>query len=219
MVRTADDLEKEGVFTGAYCINPVTRFRMPIYVANFVLMEYGTGAVMAVPTHDQRDFEFAEKYGLERIVVIQPEGEKLASEKMTEAYLGEGVMVNSDPFTGMHNRKAMDAITGHLEEKGSGRRAVNYRLKDWGISRQRYWGNPIPIIYCDRCGPVPVPDSDLPVILPHEVAITEMGGSPLKSCEAFVKATCPRCGEAARRETDTMVLCPLRLPPVRPGST
>jgi leucyl-tRNA synthetase len=204
IVRTADDLVKEGVFTGAYCINPVTRFRMPIYVANFVLMEYGTGAVMAVPTHDQRDFEFAEKYGLERIVVIQPEGEELRAEEMTEAYLGEGVMVNSDPFTGMHNIKAMDAITDHLAEKGSGKRAINYRLKDWGISRQRYWGNPIPIIYCDSCGTVPVPDRDLPVILPHEVTITEMGGSPLERCEAFVKTTCPRCGKAARRETDTM---------------
>ncbi len=204
IVRTAEDLEKEGVFTGAYCINPLTRFKMPIYVANFVLMEYGTGAVMAVPTHDQRDFEFAEKYGLERIVVIQPEGEKLSSAEMKEAYLGEGTMVNSEPFNGMHNLKAMDAISDHLEEKGEGRRAVNYRLKDWGISRQRYWGNPIPIIYCDSCGAVPVPDSDLPVILPHEVAITEMGGSPLKSCEDFVNTTCPRCGKEARRETDTM---------------
>ena len=204
IVRTAEDLEKEGVFTGAYCINPLTGFKMPIYVANFVLMEYGTGAVMAVPTHDQRDFEFAEKYGLERIVVIQPEGEKLSSEEMKEAYLGEGTMVNSEPFNGMHNLKAMDAISDHLEEKGEGRRAVNYRLKDWGISRQRYWGNPIPIIYCDNCGAVPVPDSDLPVILPQDVAITEMGGSPLNSCEDFVNTACPRCGKEARRETDTM---------------
>lgn len=204
IARSAEDLEKEGVFTGAYCINPATGFRMPIYVANFVLMEYGTGAVMAVPTHDQRDFEFAEKYGLERIVVIQPEEKELHPGEMTEAYLGEGVMVNSGPFDGMHNLKAMDAITDYLETKGCGKRSVNYRLKDWGISRQRYWGNPIPIIYCDSCGTVPVPDYDLPVILPHEVEMKGMGDSPLRDCKEFVNTNCPQCGRPARRETDTM---------------
>ena len=204
IIRSAEDLEKEGVFTGAYCINPVTRRRMPIYVANFVLMEYGTGAVMAVPTHDQRDFEFAQKYGMERIVVIQPEGERIDPEEMSQAYLGEGIMINSEPFNGMHNMKAMVAITDYLENTGRGRRAVNYRLKDWGISRQRYWGNPIPIISCESCGTVPVPDDELPVILPHEVEIKELGGSPLKSCPAFVNTPCPRCGRAALRETDTM---------------
>lgn len=204
IIRSAEDLEKEGVFTSAYCINPVTQVRMPVYVANFVLMEYGTGAIMAVPTHDQRDFEFAKKYGLERVVVIQPEEEEPHPEEMTEAYLGGGVMVNSGPFNGMHNLKAMNAISDYLEEKGCGRRAVNYRIKDWGISRQRYWGNPIPIIYCDGCGTVPVPDLDLPVILPYEVEMKSMGGSPLKDCEEFVNTTCPQCGRPARRETDTM---------------
>jgi leucyl-tRNA synthetase len=204
IVRSAEDLEKEGVFTGAYCINPVTQFKMPIYVANFVLMEYGTGAVMAVPTHDQRDFEFAKKYNLDLVVVIQPEDKELRKEEMTEAYLDEGVMVNSGSFNGMQNLKAMDAITDHLEKKGCGERAVNYRLKDWGISRQRYWGNPIPVIYCDDCGTVPVPDSDLPVILPHEIEIKGMGGSPLKDCGKFVNTACPKCGKPARRETDTM---------------
>ena len=204
IVRSAEDLEKEGVFTGAYCINPVTRRRMPIFVANFVLMEYGTGAVMAVPTHDQRDFEFAAKYGLERVVVIQPEGGKLTPEGMSEAYLGDGIMVNSESFNGMQNRKAMDAITDHLEQTGQGRRAINYRLKDWGISRQRYWGNPIPFIHCQACGTVPVPDEQLPVILPREIEIKELGGSPLKNCADFVNTGCPRCGGAALRETDTM---------------
>ena len=204
ITRSADDLEKEGVFTGAYCINPVSDHKMPIYVANFVLMEYGTGAVMAVPTHDQRDFEFAEKYGLERIVVIQPKEEELRQEEMREAYLDEGVMVNSGLFNGMHNVKAMDAIINYLEEKGCGKRTVNYRLKDWGISRQRYWGNPIPIIYCKSCGTVPVPYSDLPVILPHDVEIKGMGGFPLKDCKEFVDTTCPKCGSSAQREPDTM---------------
>ncbi len=203
-VRTSDDLEKEGVFTGAYCINPVTSQRMPVYVANFVLMEYGTGAVMAVPAHDQRDFEFAKKYGLEVKVVIQPEDRPLDADSMTVAYVDEGVLVNSGRFDGRKNTAAMQAITDYLAEQEAGRQAVNYRLKDWGISRQRYWGAPIPILYCDACGTVPVPADDLPVTLPEEVSLEVMGRSPLADCEAFVAAVCPTCGGPARRETDTM---------------
>jgi leucyl-tRNA synthetase len=202
--RSDENLEKEGVFTGAYCRNPLTDLRMPIYVANFVLMEYGTGAVMAVPTHDQRDFEFAQTYGLELKVVIQPPAGGLKEETMTEAYEDPGVMVNSGPFDGMDSEEAKAAIVSRLEDKAMGRRAVNYRLKDWGISRQRYWGNPIPIIYCDTCGTVPVPEEDLPVILPRDVELKEMGGSPLAHCPEFVETACPTCGTKARRETDTM---------------
>ncbi len=195
--------EKEGVFTGSYCINPVTGRRMPIYLANFVLSGYGTGAVMAVPAHDQRDFEFARMYDLPLIVVIQPEGEKLEPETMSAAYTGEGRLVNSGPFDGLPNRKALDEIAAYLEKEGIGRKAVSYRLRDWGVSRQRYWGAPIPVIYCDECGIVPVPEKDLPVLLPREVELDGRGGSPLARVEAFVKTVCPRCGAPARRETDT----------------
>ncbi|MGQ9507852.1 MAG: leucine--tRNA ligase [Thermodesulfobacteriota bacterium] len=204
MKRTAPTTEKEGVFTGTYCLNPMTQQRMPIFVANFVLMEYGTGAVMAVPTHDQRDFEFAKKYVLPLIVVIQPEGDPLVAETMTEAYEGEGHLVNSGPFNGMDSVTAREAIARYLEEKGLGGKKVSYRLRDWGISRQRYWGAPIPIIYCDRCGTVPVPEKDLPVILPLDVEITGMGESPLARVKDFVETQCPRCLGPARRETDTM---------------
>ncbi len=204
MKRTALTAEKEGVFTGAYCLNPMTGARIPIYVANFVLIEYGTGAVQAVPTHDQRDFEFAKKYGLPLIVVVQPEGQTLSPETMTEAYEGEGYLVNSGPFNGMESSKAREAIAKYLEDKGLGGSKISYRLRDWGISRQRYWGAPIPIIYCDRCGIVPVPEEDLPVILPFDVEITGMGGSPLSSVKEFVETKCPRCGGRGRRETDTM---------------
>ncbi|MCD6138690.1 MAG: leucine--tRNA ligase [Deltaproteobacteria bacterium] len=203
--RTSEDYEKEGVFVGAYCINPLTKRRMPIFTANFALMEYGTGAVMAVPAHDQRDFEFARKYGLDIIVVIQPEGETLNPQDMTRAYTGEGVMVRSAPFNGMKNVEALDAIAAYLEEKKLGRRKVNFRLRDWGISRQRYWGTPIPIIYCDNCGVVPVPEKDLPVVLPEDAEMLEGGRSPLPALDDFVKTRCPRCGSSsARRETDTM---------------
>jgi leucyl-tRNA synthetase len=203
-VRSAEDLEKEGCFTGACCINPATGFRMPIYVANFVLMEYGTGAVMAVPAHDQRDFEFAKKYGLEIKVVIQPEGAGLDPAAMTAAYVDEGVMVNSSQFCGQRNTAAMQAITDYLAARGQGRRAVNFRLRDWGISRQRYWGAPIPIIYCPTCGLVPVPEKDLPVVLPRTVSLEVLGRSPLADCPEFVNTTCPACGKPAQRETDTM---------------
>ena len=202
--RTAETTEKEGVFTGAYCLNPMTKARMPIFVANFVLMEYGTGAVMAVPTHDQRDFEFAKKYGLPLIVVVQPEERKLDAETMTEAYEGEGFLVNSGQFNGVYSVKAREMIAQYLEEKGLGGKRVSYRLRDWGISRQRYWGAPIPIIYCDRCGTVPVPEKDLPVVLPFNVEITGTGESPLAGLKEFVETRCPKCGGPGRRETDTM---------------
>jgi len=203
-VRTAEDLEKEGVFTGSYCINPVTGQRMPIYLANFVLPEYGTGAVMAVPTHDQRDFEFAQKYGLPVQVVIQPEGETLDAAAMTAAFTDEGVMVNSGPFDGMKSSESKEKIADYLEKEGFGNKTVNYRLRDWGISRQRYWGNPIPIIYCDSCGAVPVPESDLPVVLPMDAKFSGEGGNPLAKVPSFVSVACPTCGKPARRETDTM---------------
>ncbi len=203
LLRTSDELEKEGVFTGSYCINPVTEERIPVYLANFVLMDYGTGAVMAVPTHDQRDFEFARKYGLSLRIVIQPEGEILDAQTLSEAWEGAGVLVNSKRFDGLSNEEAKSAIADALEAAGQGKKTVNYRLRDWGVSRQRYWGTPIPIIYCDACGAVPVPEKDLPVVLPHDVAFTGEGGSPLAKHEAFVKADCPSCGKPARRETDT----------------
>ncbi|GFO56698.1 leucine--tRNA ligase [Geomonas sp. Red276] len=202
--RGADDLEKEGVFTGSYCINPLTNVKMPIYLANFVLMDYGTGAVMAVPTHDQRDFEFAKKYDLPLKVVINPAGENLDPATMTEAFTTEGVMVNSGRFDGMSNTDAKEAIADFLEKEGIGKKTINFRLRDWGISRQRYWGNPIPVINCDICGVVPVPDKDLPVVLPMDAAFTGEGGNPLAKVESFVNCTCPQCGGAARRETDTM---------------
>jgi len=203
-IRTSATAEKEGVFTGATCLNPMTGARMPIFVANFVLMEYGTGAVMAVPTHDQRDFEFSRKYGLPLIVVVQPSDATLDEKTMSEAYEGEGRLVNSGQFNGMGSAEAREAIARHLEEKGLGGKRISYRLKDWGISRQRYWGAPIPIIYCDRCGTVPVPEKDLPVVLPENVEVTGMGESPLVKVKEFVETSCPTCGGRARRETDTM---------------
>lgn len=202
--RTADDFEKEGVFTGACCINPATGLKMPVYLANFVLTDYGTGAVMAVPTHDQRDFEFARKYNLNMQVVIQPEGELLDPATMTGAYTEPGRMVNSGEFDGSSSLEAKEQIADWLEKNGRGKKTVNYRLRDWGISRQRYWGNPIPVIYCDACGTVPVPEKDLPVALPLDIAFTGDGGSPLAKVDSFVQVNCPLCGSAARRETDTM---------------
>ena len=202
--RTADDFEKEGVFTGACCINPATGLKMPVYLANFVLTDYGTGAVMAVPTHDQRDFEFARKYNLKMQVVIQPEGELLDPATMTGAYTEPGRMVNSGEFDGSSSLEAKEQIADWLEKNGRGKKTVNYRLRDWGISRQRYWGNPIPVIYCDACGTVPVPEKDLPVALPLDIAFTGDGGSPLAKVDSFVQVNCPLCGSAARRETDTM---------------
>ena len=202
--RALETYEKEGVFTGAYCINPLSGRRMPIYTANFALMEYGTGAVMSVPAHDQRDFEFARKYGLEILVVVQPEGALLDPAAMEAAYAEPGTMVHSGPFDGMDNRAAIKAITAHLDEQGRGCKTVSFRLRDWGISRQRYWGAPIPMVHCDTCGIVPVPEEDLPVVLPEDADLLEGGRSPLPELEDFVRTRCPKCGRAARRETDTM---------------
>jgi leucyl-tRNA synthetase len=203
-LRTSEFTEKVGLFTGRSCINPVTGEKIPIFVANFVLFDYGTGAIMAVPTHDQRDFEFARKYGLPLRVVIQPPGEDLREETMTRAYEGEGILVNSGPFNGMRNLEALEGIATFLETEGKGHKTVNYRLRDWNISRQRYWGAPIPIIYCERCGTVPVPEEDLPVVLPLDLELRPNGGSPLPFEPSFHETACPRCGGKARRETDTM---------------
>ncbi len=203
--KTIEMYEKEGVFTGAFCINPLTEKRMPIYTANFALMEYGTGAVMSVPAHDQRDFDFAKKYDLDIIVVVKPEDEELDAETMTEAYVNEGVMVNSGRFDKLKNKKALDEIADYLEKNNLGRKTVSFRLRDWGISRQRYWGAPIPIIHCDQCGAVPVPEEDLPIRLPEDADMLEGGGSPIPHLDYFKKAKCPKCGNPdAKRETDTM---------------
>ncbi|MBI2081148.1 MAG: leucine--tRNA ligase, partial [candidate division NC10 bacterium] len=202
--RSRVDAEKEGVYIGASAINPMMGERIPIWTANFVLLEYGTGAVMAVPAHDQRDFEFARKYRLPIRVVIQPPGGTLDAAAMREAYVGEGTMVNSGPFTGVPSERGREQVIEDIERRGIGKRQVNYRIRDWLISRQRYWGTPIPIIYCDGCGMVPVPERDLPVLLPENVEITFMGGSPLARVPEFVAVSCPRCRKPARRETDTM---------------
>ncbi|QTA89172.1 leucine--tRNA ligase [Desulfonema magnum] len=204
-VRAVESYEKEGVFTGAYCINPLTRRKMPIYTANFALMEYGTGAVMSVPAHDQRDFDFAKKYGLDIIIVVKPSDKELDPAAMTEAYTDQGVMVNSGQFDGMDNKKALDEIAAYLDENNLGKKTVNFRLRDWGISRQRYWGAPIPMIHCKECGIVPVPEEDLPIVLPEDANLLEGGKSPLPTLDYFTKTTCPKCGSPdARRETDTM---------------
>jgi len=202
--RMLENYEKEGVFTGAWCINPMNGRRMPIYLANFALMEYGTGAVMSVPAHDQRDFDFARKYGLDIVTVICPADTPVTDGARTEAYTGEGVLVNSGGFDGMESTAAKEAITDHLEEHSLGAKAISYRLRDWGISRQRYWGAPIPIIHCPACGAVPVREEDLPVLLPEDVDLLEGGGSPLSTTDSFVQTACPACGGPARRETDTM---------------
>jgi len=202
--RTSADYEKEGVFTGAYCRNPVTDERMPIFVANFVLMEYGSGAVMAVPAHDQRDFEFATRYGLPIRVVVLPEGAcELSSDSLEAAFEEDGILVDSDRFSGLASAEARPKITEYLGGKGLGKGTVKYRLRDWCISRQRYWGAPIPVIYCDPCGIQPVRDEDLPICLPMDVDF-ETKGSPLAVHPDFVNVSCPRCNGPARRETDTM---------------
>lgn len=203
--RTSSESEKEGVFTGVYCINPFTGRKVEIWVTNYVLYDYGTGAVMGVPTGDQRDWMFADKYGIEKIVTICPVGKELKLEEMTCAYEEkEGMLVNSGEFTGMEMHKAMSAIMDKAEAEGFGKRRVNYRLRDWLISRQRYWGAPIPIIYCPHCGEVLVPEDQLPVRLPEDVSFTAGAKSPLATSEEFVHCKCPKCGADATRETDTM---------------
>lgn len=200
---TTEKKPKRGVFLGKYAIHPFTKKEIPIYVADFVLMDFGTGIVQAVPAHDQRDFDFAKEYGLPIVVTIQPDGQKLDSKSMEAAYEGHGTMVNSKEFNGMRSEKALDAIAIKLEKMKAGKRTTAYKLRDWGISRQRYWGTPIPIIYCKKCGMVPVPEKDLPVILPTEVKFTGHG-NPLANYKPFVETKCPKCKGKAKRETDTM---------------
>ncbi len=204
--RTSEGTEKEGIFTGRYVINPVNGERVPLWVSNYALMGYGTGAVMAVPAHDQRDFQFAKKYNLPIKIVINPidNDTALMPDELNEAFVEDGVQINSDRFDGTPNREAIPEIINFFEEKGIGERNINYRLRDWLISRQRYWGAPIPIIYCESCGTVPVPEKDLPVLLPDHVEFKPHGRSPLDDVDEFVNTTCPKCGGSARRETDTM---------------
>jgi leucyl-tRNA synthetase len=200
--RTDITREKTGVFTGAYAVNPANGERSPIYIADYVLMAYGTGAIMAVPAHDERDLEFARRYGIEVRTVIAPPG--WDGGELEEAYTGEGTMVNSGPFDGTPSEEGKEEVTTWLQERGVGWPAVSYRLRDWLISRQRYWGTPIPIIYCPECGTVPVPEEALPVVLPEDAEFMPTGESPLKRDPAFRNTTCPRCGGPAERETDTM---------------
>ena len=195
---------REGIRVGVHAVNPVNGEKVPVFVAPYVLMEYGTGAVMGVPAHDQRDFEFARAHDVPIRVVVQPEGEQRDAATMTEAYDHEGVMVNSGPFDGVRSPASIAQVTAWLEEQGKGRFAVTYRLRDWLISRQRYWGAPIPIIHCPEHGEVAVPDDQLPVLLPEDVDFRPGGESPLARHAAFVNTTCPICGEAATRDTDTM---------------
>jgi len=200
--RQSTERVRTGVFTGAYAINPMNGARVPIYVADYVLTTYGTGAIMAVPAHDERDFDFATRYGLPIPVVIAPPD--WDGSPLTQAYTGDGVMVNSGPFSGLPNREGWQRVADYMEEHGIGSRKVNYRLHDWLISRQRYWGAPIPIIYCEKCGTVPVPEKDLPVLLPEDAEFLPTGESPLKYHKGFRYTTCPVCGGPAERETDTM---------------
>jgi len=202
--RSAEDAEKKGVFTGRHAVNPMTNQKIPIWVANFVLMEYGTGAIMAVPAHDQRDLDFAGKYDIPVKVVIHPHNDTIYEDTMTDAYIEEGYLVNSGQFNGMNSEEALEKIGEYLEEKGIGKRTVNYRIRDWGVSRQRYWGTPIPMIFCDKCGIVPVPYEQLPVILPIDIEFKEDGKSPLPDTESFLFTDCPNCKGKARRETDTL---------------
>jgi leucyl-tRNA synthetase len=199
------DIEKEGLFTGKYAVNPYSGAKVPIWIGNFVLMGYGTGAIMAVPAHDQRDFEFCKQYGIPIRPVIRPQDGPLAdAATMKEAFSDDGVVENSGPFSGLPSEEARRGMTAKAEAEGFGKAAVTFRIKDWGISRQRYWGTPIPIIYCPNCGMVPVPEKDLPVVLPLSIPITGKGRSPLENVPEFMNVKCPKCGADARRESDTM---------------
>jgi len=205
VVRAASDVKKEGVFTGSFAINPVNKEKIPIWIADYVLMEYGTGAIMAVPTHDQRDFLFAREHRLAmRIVIQDPKSQITDPNSLTEAYEGDGIQVNSSQFNGLSNQDAKTKIAEWMEKENIGKIQTHWRLRDWLISRQRYWGTPIPIIYCKQCGIIPVPYKDLPIELPKDAPFTGEGGSPLGKVKEFVNVTCPKCKAAARRETDTM---------------
>ena len=200
--RLSTEKEKDGVFIGSYCTNRLNGEKVPIWIADYVLLSYGTGAVMGVPAHDERDFLFVKKYGIPiRVVIAPPDWH---GEELEEAYIEEGTLVNSDRFDGLPSDQGIEAISDFLEEKDWGKRTVSYRLRDWLISRQRYWGAPIPMVYCDKCGIVPVPEADLPVLLPEDAEFRPIGESPLKYHEQFVNTTCPRCGGPGKRETDTM---------------
>ena len=202
--RTSEKGEKEGVFTGAYVVNPLNGEDIPVWSANFVLMDYGTGAIMSVPAHDQRDLDFARKYGLTVRVVIEPPEDSLDALTMTEAFSVDGTMVCSDSFDGLFGNEARRKVCDYLEEKKLGKSTVNYRLRDWGVSRQRYWGTPIPIVHCDDCGLIPVPENQLPVKLPLDVELGDRGRSPLTTLAEFIETECPKCNKPARRETDTL---------------
>ncbi len=202
--RTSTTNEKTGVFIGRHCINPLNGKKVPIFISDYVLMDYGTGAIMAVPAHDQRDFEFAQKFDCEIIPVVEPADPSIDINNLKEAFVAEGNMINSEMFTGMNNKEAITKIIDYLEEKQIGKKSINYRLRDWLISRQRYWGTPIPMVYCDDCGWVPEKEENLPVLLPTDVEFTGKGESPLTTSKTFAKATCPKCGKPARREMDTM---------------
>jgi leucyl-tRNA synthetase len=197
-----EQLDKEGVFTGSYAINPINNEKIPVYAGNFVVADYGCGMVMAVPAHDERDFQFAKKYKIPIKIVIQPDAYQINAEKMSRAYIADGKLVNSGEFNGWNNREAISEITKFLEKKKKGRAVVNYKLRDWLISRQRYWGTPIPIIHCEKCGVVPVPEKELPVELPYKVKFGK--GNPLETAENWIKTKCPKCNGKGRRETDTM---------------
>ena len=202
--RTSTTKEKTGEFTGRYCINPLNVKRVPIFISDYVLMDYGTGAIMAVPSHDQRDFDFAKAFDLEIIPVVDPERDDIDLDNLTEAFEAEGKLINSGKFNGMNNKEAIVKITEYLEEQGIGEKKTNYKLRDWLISRQRYWGTPIPMIYCEDCGWVPEKEENLPVMLPTDVEFTGKGESPLATSKTFRDTVCPVCGKPAKRELDTM---------------
>ena len=197
------EIVKEGLYTGAYAINPFNGAKLQVWIGNFVLMDYGTGAIMAVPAHDERDFEFAKQYGLPIVPVIRTV-EGALDENPKAPLTDDGVLERSGEYSGLGSVDARRVMSERAERDGFGKATITYRLKDWGISRQRYWGTPIPVVHCPKCGVVPVPESDLPVVLPTDVKITGVGHSPLEDVPSFVNVKCPKCGENARRETDTM---------------